>query len=223
MRLQHRVGLGGERRILDPGLWKPFGDSPVESQVGRGVDGRIAVEGLQIDGVHRPGPGQLADELVVPLRRRVELEAESWVELEPAEKRRGRGVVSERGRDDEPHRPGLAPDRLGERAARLAQRKVKGRALVGPAAMRLRYLERRGERLQRPRAVERKHGAGSLVLVVCLRVPGDVLTDTLVPAAVQVGDRRHATEPARHRLLEPLELVPLDCERQPGKLRVGAD
>jgi hypothetical protein len=43
---------------------------------------------------------------------------------------------------------------------------------------------------------------------------GDVLSDPLLAAAAQVDHRRDAREVGRDLLLEPLELVGLDLERQ---------
>ena len=78
--------------------------------------------------------------------------------------------------------------------------------------MRIRHLERIRERLERPRPGERKDGAGRLLAVVVLGVPGHVLAEPLLSPATQAHDGRHAGEAARHRLLEPLELVTLALE-----------
>ena len=84
MGLEHPVGLLGQLRILDPGVGKAFGDTGIESGVGVLVDGGALVEPLQVDGVDRTRRRQLRDELVSPGARRVELEPECWIEIEPA-------------------------------------------------------------------------------------------------------------------------------------------
>jgi len=50
-----------------------------------------------------------------------------------------------------------------------------------------------------------------------LGVPGDVLAEPLLPAAMQMHDRADAGEAARDRLLEPLQLVALDFKRNQGE------
>ena len=64
MGLEHGVGLLGELGILDPGVWKPFGDAGVERGIGGLVDDGALVEPLQVYGVDCTGRRQLRNELV---------------------------------------------------------------------------------------------------------------------------------------------------------------
>ncbi len=213
MRLEHQVGLGGHGRVLDERVRESLGHAAVEVEVGRRV-ALGAVVGLEVDGDDRVGRGELGDQLVGPVARRIELEAQVLVELEPAVDLRGARRVAQAGRDHEGDRLGLTSDELGERDICLAQREVERRALVGPAAMRVGHVEHVRVALERPRARERKDRASRLFLVVVLGVPGDVLSDALLAAGPKVHDGRDASEPARDRPLQPLELVRVDFERK---------
>ena len=139
------------------------------------------------------------------------------LELQPAAHDGARRRRPEPGRDDEGDGPRLAADRVGERLARLPQREVERGALVGPAAVRVRHPQHAGEALERTRARERKDCAGRLLAVVMLRVPGHVLSDALLITPLEVHHRRHAGEAARDRLLQTLELVTVDLERESGE------
>ena len=80
VRLEHGHRLVGERGVLEPRFWQTLGDAPVERGVRRRVHRRPLVVALEVDRVDRTGGGELGDELVGPLRVRVELEAEARVE-----------------------------------------------------------------------------------------------------------------------------------------------
>src|SRR5439155_18555337 len=154
--------------------------------------------------------GELGDQLVGPGAAGVELEAQARVELEPAVHDAGGRRVAEAGRDDELDGLWVTAEVGGEGRAGLAQREVERRALIGPATVRLRDLQRVREALERPGAGERQHRPGRLLAIVGLGVPGDVLAEPLLPTAAQPNDGCYAREPARNALLEPLELVALD-------------
>src|SRR5581483_9839753 len=100
-------------------------DEPVEGRVGRVVDDRAAVVALQVDRVDAAELAQLGDQLRGPERRRVELEAEAGVELEPGAQLRRAGRVTEAAGGDEPDRPRLPAHRAAERRPRLPQREVE--------------------------------------------------------------------------------------------------
>ena len=81
-------------------------------------------------------------------------------------------------------------------------------------------LERGGERVERPGADQGAGGACGLLAIVCLRVPGDVFAEALLPTAHKADERRDAREIASHGGLEPLESIALDREWQLGDPRV---
>ena len=116
-----------------------------------------------------------------------------------------------------------------QRAARLTEREVERRALERPAPVQAvgRELRRGGEEVERAyeldEAAERRApgerlgrpgGLEGVLVVVRVR---DVLADALLAAPVQVHDGGHARELGGDRLLEPLELVALDHQRQLGE------
>src|SRR5204862_2061765 len=97
----------------------------------------------------------------------------------------------------------------------------EGGALVGPALVGFLDLERRGKRLERPRAAQRADRAGRQLALVRLRVPGDVFAEAFLSAAREADERRDPGEIARHGGLEPFEPVALDLEWKRGDPRVG--
>ena len=97
VRLEHGLGLRRERRILEPRVGKPVDDPAVERGVGHGVDARAAVLALEVDRVDRPRGGELRDQLLRPVGRRVELEAQPGIEAEP-------GVAGDRSSAGSPRR-----------------------------------------------------------------------------------------------------------------------
>ena len=157
---------------------RPCHDSPVERGVGHGVDGRPAVLALEVDRVDGARGGELLDQLVRPVGRRVELEPRR---RDSARARRA-GAPSSRARRGASRRrtsaAGRAADRVSERAACLAEREVEGGALERPAAVvEVRVLlglvveerQRREvlrERVERPLAAQRQHGPERLLEVV---------------------------------------------------------
>ena len=133
MGLEDGIGLLGQVRVLDPRRRKALRDHAVEPWVARLVDDRALVGALEVDGVDRTGRAELADERLVPFARRVELEAEGRVALQQERHRVGGGRPLDPQGDDEVDRPRLAADGLAQREARLPEREVERRALVGPA------------------------------------------------------------------------------------------
>src|SRR6266540_1705490 len=135
VRLEDRPRLVRYRWILDPSLGEPFDYAAIEIRVGWEVDGSPLVSALEVDRVHRPGRREVLDEPVVPGARRVELEPQAWVEVEPRTNLVDGLRIGEALRGDERDGAGRAPDCLGERLARLAQCEIERRALEGPAAV----------------------------------------------------------------------------------------
>ena len=133
VRLQDRIGLLGQRRVLDERLREALRHQAVEPRVGRLVDDRAAVLALQVDRLDRPELRELGYERVVPRAARVELELQAGVVLEPPADAGARRRVAEVHRHDEADRPHLALDGIGERSARLPERQVERGALEGPA------------------------------------------------------------------------------------------
>src|SRR5919197_6187888 len=122
------AGLVGETRVLEPGVGECLGDPTVEVGVRRLVDDGADVEALEVDRVDSARLDQGGDEVVAPIARRVELEAQRRIPLEPPTHRAKRWWPSEPERDDERHRPWLAVERRRERGPGLPQRKVECRA-----------------------------------------------------------------------------------------------
>src|SRR5436305_5120771 len=92
---QKLVDLRDQGRVLDPGLRERLHHTGVEGGVGLLIYDRAPVETLEVDGVDRAGLAQLRDQVAVPVRRRVQLEAEGWVGVEAAADRVDRGRVAE--------------------------------------------------------------------------------------------------------------------------------
>ena len=124
MRLEHRIGLLVQARILEPGVRKRAGDAAVELGGGGGVDPFALVEALQVDDVDGAGGGELGHDLVGPGVAGVELEADSRGDGAPA------GDVALG--DDEADGLRLAADCFGQREAVLAQGEVERRRLESP-------------------------------------------------------------------------------------------
>ena len=141
VRLEHGPRLVVQPRILEPRLRERFCDAAVELGRGRRVDPVAVVQALEVDDVDGAGRGKFRNHLVRPLVARVELEADLRVEL-PQLLHRALG-------DDERDRPRLAPDGVGKRAARLAQREVEGRRLEPPDAVAGLAGDERRERVER--------------------------------------------------------------------------
>ena len=122
--------------------------------------------------------------------------------------------------------PELAPDGLSERLPGLAEREVERGALESPAAIVEvhvslgRVLEERllgevlRERVDRPRACERKHRSALELRVVLGRFVGDVLAEPLLAASDEADGRRLAREAARNVEGADVEVVRLHLERQ---------
>ncbi len=131
----------------------------------------------------------------------VELELERRVGRDPA-------VDVAAGRDDEAHRPGLAPDRPARARARPGAGRGRARRSRTPTGGSRARRASRARGVQRLEAVEPRARsarsvrtpasgkAGREVVVVVGRV-GDVLAAALVPAAVQDHGGRHAREARR--------------------------
>ena len=232
--LEERVDLRRQRRVLDPGLREGRDDTAVEVGIRLLVHDRPAVEALEIDRVHGAGRAQLGDQLVAPGRRRVELEAQSGVGVEPPPDRVDRGRLAQAQRHDEGQRARLPPEHLVQRTPGLAQGEVERGAVERPPPVEARDLplgllgkqvERRdqlaergdgvlsGERLDRPRGLQR---------LVVDRVVGDVLADPLLARATKANDGGLARELRRDVADQPLEVVGLDDEGEVRETLVGA-
>ena len=122
-------------RVLEPDAGKALDDPSVERRVGTLVDDRPRVVALEVDGVHAAELAELRDELVRPVARRVELEAQRGVVLEPALDGLQRRRLAEPHRHHVRERAKLAPDGLSERLPGLAEREVERSALESPAAI----------------------------------------------------------------------------------------
>ena len=135
VRVEHGLRLGGEGGILEPGVGEAVDDALVERRVGHRVDRRPAVLALEVDRVDGAGRGELLDQLVRPVGRRVELEAKARVVPEPGAQALRRRRLAEAHRDDERQRPRLRPTASPSDEARLAEREVERGALERPAAV----------------------------------------------------------------------------------------
>src|SRR5207245_2470672 len=93
--------------------------------VRRLVDDGALVEALEVDRVDGSGCDEGIDQLRGPGARRVELEAQAGVALEPAGDRLEARRLAEAQRDDEAQRLRLTPEHLVQRPPRLAQRQVE--------------------------------------------------------------------------------------------------
>src|SRR5947209_2353028 len=204
---QRLARLVGQRRILDDRLRKGLRDRTVEARVRRLVDDRAVVLALQVEHADVSCRGDLAHVLVAPLARRIELELQFRVQLEP-------GPDLESRRDDEAHRTVLASERPAEREAVLAQREVEAGALERPAPVVLEAVL-----VEAARVVRERHAsalAERREAVVRLRLVGDVLTVAGLARAHEDHRRRHAREVGRHGRLTPLRRERLDLELEPA-------
>ena len=217
---QDGFGLGRQLRILDPGVGERLDDAAVERRVGRVVDDRALVLALEIDRVDRAQRDELRDQLLVPGRRGVELEAQARRDPQALAQRLERRRLAQAQRGDEAHRLALAPERRVQRRAGLAQREVERGRVERPVAVQARLRrsvgsgKRSSERrcsakdasvqspAQRPRA-----RAGALQRLLVLGVVGDVLAEALLARAVQADDGGLAHELARQGDLVAFELV----------------
>ncbi len=145
-----------------------------------------------------------------------------------------------RGRDDEAHRPRLAPERLREREAGLPEREVERRGLERPPPVAphdvvlRRTLEEVGHVEPRPEIGKRLHpdeefGARRRRKQVGV-LEGDLLAATLVPRAAQADERGAADATARRRTHDASDLDGLYGKRQPratvehpARARAGED
>ena len=229
MRLEHLVGFGRQRRILDPGLRERCRNPPVQLWVRRVVDRSAAVLPFQVDDVDDSARRELRDELVRPVGRRVELEAQIGVELEPRIDRRGavRGheahgfrLALECGGDVEP----VVLERIVERGRLERPPAVVAVGGLGRRAVReeVDSVEMLGERAERPRAAQ--VDPRERVRLVLGRVVGDVFADSVAVFGAracfgtEVDDRRAALELRAdlHRL--DLHRHVADLERQVAEL-----
>ena len=135
MRLEHRGRLGGERRVLQPRVGKPFGDPAIEVGIGRRVDGRALVVTLEVDRVDGAGRRKLGDERVRPLRVRVELEPQTGVEVEPGLEALRRRRLAEAHRDDERDLAWFPSDRVAQRDSCLPKCQVERGGFERPPAV----------------------------------------------------------------------------------------
>ena len=125
--------LGLEVGILEPGVRERLGDAPVEVRIGLRVDDRAAVGALEVDRVDGAGLLQRLDQLVRPVRRGVELEADLRVALEAAGDGLDRRRVAHPRGDDERHGLRGPAEQIVQRRPRLAQREVERGGLEAPA------------------------------------------------------------------------------------------
>ena len=230
----HDVPAGTvERRVLDHDLRKELDDRSVQLGVRDNVDRGPGVVGLQIEDAHAAGCREPLHERPVPLVLRVELQLELGRGLEP-----GESVAA--GRDDEAHRPMLAPERVAEAEAVLPQREVERRTLERPAPVvggcvhprlpleETEAFERRRERAESGLARWVELGEP----VVVLGRVGHVLPTPLRTAAAQHDRCGHTRELRRHvdrpslgpepvrDQLEPAQSIPM--RHQPAASRVTA-
>ena len=115
-----------ERRVLDPRLGEPLDHAAIQARLGVHRHGGVAVAALQVDDVDAAEARELADEVVVPAGRRVQLEAQPRVHAEPHLEREEARRVADPDRCHEAHR--LGPD--GRRRPGARGRSGAGR---GPA------------------------------------------------------------------------------------------
>ena len=151
VRLQERVDLRREPRVLVPGAGERGDDAAVQVRVGADVDDRPLVVALEVDAVDRAGGHEAGDDLVRPGRRRVELEAQRRVVRESLLQRLQRGRLAQAQRHHEGHRLRLAPQRLVQREPGLVEREVQRRGLVAPtpvAAVHVALQRAAGEEVQ---------------------------------------------------------------------------
>ena len=206
-----RASVGLEVGVLEPGVRERLGDPAVEGRVGVGVDRRALVGALEVDRVDRAGLDQALDQGVVPVGRGVELEAQVRVAGEAAGDRVDRRRVAHARGDDERHRAQLAAERVGQRAAGLAQREVERRALERPSGG---SCGRPRGRARRPGTGRARRGAREKLSKVhspasgrtgpwscwaswSVGLVGDVLAEALLAAALQADHRGEALEAAR--------------------------
>ena len=184
----------------------------VDQRIGRVLDQRAAVVGLEVEDAHAAGGGEGGDQRRVPVGGGVELELELGIERKPRHDGGAR-------RDHEAHRPVGPAERLAERQAGLSQGKVERRALEGPAPVLATGGARRLAREQRlpgQPAQEPVQGAGPAqaelcrVAVVVGRVVGHVLAAPRLAPAVQDDLGGHPREAARHGALVARDLVAVD-------------
>ena len=156
VRRQHRLGLGRERRVLDPGVGERLDHAPVEHRVGRLVDDRARVVALEVDRVNGARRDQLGDQLLVPRARRVELEAQAGVRIQaPAQRLHASAARPAAARRRSAPAGARAPSAACSVVAGLAQREVERGGLIGPrpvAAARPRAAAARGTARARPGA-----------------------------------------------------------------------
>ena len=84
-------------------------DAPIQHRVGRLVDDRARVVGLEVDRLDRARSHQFCDQRLVPGARRVQLEAQPGVASRRSAQRLDARRLPEAQRDHEAHRPGLRP------------------------------------------------------------------------------------------------------------------
>ena len=228
--LEHGVGFGvGQVRVLEPRVRERLGDAPVERRVRVDVDGRALVGALEVDRRDRSGGRQPVDQRLVPVRGAVELEAQPGVHLEPPADRVEARRAADPQRRDEVDRRLLAPERLRQRLAALAQREVERGALHRPAAVEAEGGHSRlavGEEVERahvlaegperPRALERQVRAARLLGALVLGAVGDVLPEPLLAGALQVEGGGDALELIGDAALAALQRVAVDRQRQLG-------
>ena len=168
--------------------------------------------------------------VVVPVGRRVELEAQVGIGGEPARdglKARG---VAEPERHNERDRVRLAAQHVGQRAPGLAQREVGRGGLERPAPVgwkggepdlrpteEIKLAQMAREAVERPFAGQRERRPGLLLGALEVGVVDDVLADPLLAGALQVHDRRGTLELGRDGPAAALEAVALDREREIGE------
>ena len=119
MRFENGIRLVVQRRILQPRLREGQRNARVEGRIRRLVDRCALVRALEVERVYGAGLDKLRDNRVVPCGRRVELDAQVGIEVEPGAQRRNRRGVAEAHGSDEAERLGLALERLRERRPRL--------------------------------------------------------------------------------------------------------
>lgn len=227
--VEELAGLLGESRILDDPLGEAVEHAPVVLAVDRVVHRRPLVVALQVEDADRAGGREALDQVVGPVRCRVEFELRVGLDLEPPFDALGGRWLAESGADDEPN--GVVPpvERAPEVRFGLAERQVERGAFEPPPTVVLEVhplglatdeqvalVERVRERVQRVLAGEVPGGVGLGQRVVFVGLVGHVLAATHVTVAGEREHRRRAGEPARRLALAALERTLLDRQREVG-------
>ena len=224
------IGLFGECRILDPGGCEEFRDAPVQLDVGWLIDRSAMIRTFQIDHVERIRGGQCLTQGIIPRAPRIQLEARGrhlLPELHHSVK--GRRLSQAHGKN-EPNRPKLPTQSMGERDPILPKRKIKRRALEGPAAeigvplrrgMRkeIHFVEVFGKAMKSEGSGEWENDIPFLEGDLLLNLPDHILSNAVMSLPLEHDDGRPAL-PVRCLERETLEVIGIDGQRKLSKSRI---